>query len=382
MTYDEKLDILAEAVENGASREDWEDLVDELELDIHPDTLRKAWSVSPYSGFRVMQHYKEKMANGYCSDEEIKKMDDAKWELYKERTRLQDARRELNKSYREEARFENLKEVLLERIESLPEVNMECKKSISKESIEAALLFSDVHYGLTIDTPLNLFNTDIAKERIKKMVEKTIYYCNKNNVSKLNLCVLGDCVSGVIHNSIRAEQEEDTVTQLMDFSEILVQVIKELKSEIPEVVVYSTWGNHDRIIANKKDSINRENLARIVPFYLKARLPDVKIIDSHGVDYIEAVIGNKKTVMAHGDRDSVASAVNNYVRLLGYVPEQIFLGHTHEYVDKCDCDTQVTVNGCIDGSDEYAMSIRKSSKPHQVLKIYDVDVNTIKLDLD
>lgn len=381
MTYDEKLEILYDAVENGVSRDEWEDLVDELGLEIHPDSLRKAFNCTEFSGFRVMQHYKDKITGEYCSDDEIKKIEDAKWELYKERTRMQDSRRELNKSYREEARFENLKEVLLERIENLPKVKFH-NQIKSKTGLEGALLFSDVHLGLTINTPLNFYNVDIAKERISQMVEKTIYYCEKNNVTKLNICVLGDCISGLIHNSIRVEQEEDTVTQIMDFSEILVCVVEELQKHIADLVVYSTWGNHDRIISNKRDSLNIENLSRIVPFYLKARIPELKVIDSHGSDYIEATIGNMKTVMSHGDKDSVSSAVNNFVRLLGYVPEQIFLGHTHEYVDKCDCDTQITVNGCVDGSDEYAVSIRKSSKPHQVLKIYDVDTVTIKLDLD
>ena len=381
MTYDEKLEILYDAVENGVSRDEWEDLVDELGLEIHPDSLRKAFNCTEFSGFRVMQHYKDKITGEYCSDDEIKKIEDAKWELYKERTRMQDSRRELNKSYREEARFENLKEVLLERIENLPKVKFH-NQIKSKTGLEGALLFSDVHLGLTINTPLNFYNVDIAKERISQMVEKTIYYCEKNNVTKLNICVLGDCISGLIHNSIRVEQEEDTVTQIMDFSEILVYVVEELQKHIADLVVYSTWGNHDRIISNKRDSLNIENLSRIVPFYLKARIPELKVIDSHGSDYIEATIGNMKTIMSHGDKDSVSSAVNNFVRLLGYVPEQIFLGHTHEYVDKCDCDTQITVNGCVDGSDEYAVSIRKSSKPHQVLKIYDVDTVTIKLDLD
>lgn len=380
MTYDEKLDILAEAVENGASREDWEDLVDELELDIHPDTLRKAWSVSPYSGFRVMQHYKEKMASGYCSDEEIKKMEDAKWELYKERTRLQDARRELNKSYREEARFENLKEILLDRIEELPSMNFYHNDCIESHK-EAVLLLSDWHAGLSVDNSKNIFNMEICKERVEQLTSKTIRICQKENIDKLIVLIGGDMINGTIHTGLRVEQEEDVIQQIVDVSEILSQMLIEMNKYNIQLDVYSVFGNHSRIISSKHDSLNRENFERMIPFYIKNRT-GIPVHDSHGEDFIEFKVKDKRCVLSHGDKDSFNNLTINYTRLLGYTPDEIFIGHTHAYHEFDDCGTELIVNGSLIGSDDYAVSLRKVTKPCQIMRVYEDDVATYKLHLD
>ena len=365
---DKQLQLLIDKVEDVTDLS-WQDIIDELGLDISRDSLRKQFG-GQFGGYAVMRYLQDKNIGNSDDATDLREL---KQELYKERIRLQDQRRSFNKGLKEEARFEHLKEVLLERLYDLPELTFNKTKLLKTDGVEGALLFSDVHYGLKIDTPLNYYDVAVSQERIEQMTDKTIEYCLKNGVTKLSVCLLGDFVSGMIHNSVRVEQEEDVITQLMDFSEILAQVVTRLRESINDVVVYSTWGNHSRIIQNKKESINRENLERLVPFYLKNRVPsDVKIIDSHGVDYIEATIGGLKTVITHGDKDTPMTAVNNFVRILGYVPEQVFLSHIHEYNEKDDCDCQITVNGSVCSTDEYALSLRKATKPCQILKIYGV----------
>lgn len=41
---------------------DWEDIVEAAGLDCHRDSLRKAASVTPYSGYAVAQYFKRKFA--------------------------------------------------------------------------------------------------------------------------------------------------------------------------------------------------------------------------------------------------------------------------------------------------------------------------------
>lgn len=378
MEYQDLLDTLLEK-SNGENDLTYEEICDNFGLSISPTTLRKSWN-SVCGGRAVYQYLTDKMDNPTETEEEIRRLQDIKRDLVKERTRLQDQRRIVNKDIREEARFENLKDAMLDAIGELEPIVWN-DVDYKNDGKEAALLFSDVHYGLKIDTPLNYFDAEVCKERIAKLCEKTIKYCRLHNVTKLNVCMLGDFINGLIQQSSRVDQEEDCVSQLMSFCEIVTQMLNELNKNIDEVVVYSTFGNHSRLIANKKESVNRENFGRLVPFYLKARLPQLKIIDSHGVDYIEAIIGGKKTVMTHGDKDTVDNCSVNFTRILGYMPEQVFLGHTHDFcnVDKDGVD--VVVNGCVDGQDEYALTLRRNSKPHQVLRIYDDDVATYKIDL-
>ena len=55
------------------------------------------------------------------------------------------------------------------------------------------------------------------------------------------------------------------------------------------------------------------------------------------------------------------------------VPDEIHLGHTHSYKDINDCDIMVTVNGSLQGTDDYAIRCRKNTNPSQNLIIYDDD---------
>lgn len=45
---------------------DWEDIVSLLKLDCHRDSLRKAANVTDYSGYKVMQYFKEKLESKNC----------------------------------------------------------------------------------------------------------------------------------------------------------------------------------------------------------------------------------------------------------------------------------------------------------------------------
>lgn len=47
---------------------DWEDIVSLLKLDCHRDSLRKAANVTDYSGYKVMQYFKEKLELKNCDD--------------------------------------------------------------------------------------------------------------------------------------------------------------------------------------------------------------------------------------------------------------------------------------------------------------------------
>lgn len=380
MNYEDILELLSEKV-HGQSEVTWEDLG--TELGISPTSLRKMCG-GAYGGVAVYDYLKDMKLpkSSYASDEQIERFEKAKEEAQKERYKLYDQRREWNKIVREEARFEHLKEVMLEAIDGLEPIGFETQNTKDNDGIEAALLVSDLHLGLVIDTPLNYYDISVAKDRLLQLANKAVKYCRLHNVKKLNVCLLGDLISGLIQQSARCDQEEDSVSQLMTVCELLTQMIAFLQSKVQEVILYSTFGNHARAIANKKESTNRENFERLVPFYLKARIPQLKIVDSHGVDYLEANIGGLKTVITHGDKDSWNNADVNFARLLGYVPQQIFLGHVHDFhnVDLNGCD--VVVNGCIDGSDEYAMSLRKNAPPHQVLRIYDDDICTYKIMLE
>lgn len=310
----------------------------------------------------------------------IKELELQKDELYMERIKLRDKNRELNKKLYQLSRFDNLKEIMIESLSEVEPVifNKTIKNNFTSD-IEASLILSDIHYGISVDNQLNFYNTDVAKDRLFEIVSKTIDYCKIHNVNTLHIEILGDIVSGIINTSNRVEQEEDIMTQIINVSEVLTSCISKLEENIPNVKVYTVFGNHSRVMPNKKDSINRENLERLIYQYLKIRLPNTKIVTSMNDDFLAIKIKDKEILLCHGDKDNINNAVNNYVKLLNKKFDEIHMGHFHSFEWKDDNDTDITVNGSLVGTDDYAQSIRRSTKPTQVLRVYGIDTCTYKL---
>lgn len=321
----------------------------------------------------------------FSQDDVINEIERQKDEIIKEKIKARDQRRELSKIITSEARFDNLKEAMVEAIDNMPEMKLKHKQYYDStiRLKEGVAMLSDIHYGMGCDNPSNFYDPEVAKERLTEYTDKIIYYCLSHNVTKLHFVVLGDCISGFIHNSVRVQQMEDCMEQLMEISEIIANMVVKIQQHIPEVVVYSTYGNHARTQSSKMDAIDRENLERLIPWYLRARLgKEFKIIDSGNVDYVQFKVAGKTVIATHGDKDSISTALNNVVRTIGIIPDQILIGHRHHVSFEDDCDVEIIANGSVVGTDDYAIKVRKVTKPSQTLLIYDKDVIMCKINLE
>lgn len=376
--YGKNLEVLIDKVE-GVNDLSWADLCDMMGLDVHPDSLRKAFYNTDYSGYYVAKYLMEKNASE-LTDEMMDRLQDKKNEEYKERVRLQDARREYNKTLREEARFENLVEVMQDSIRDLPELRISYSDIATQNHAKAALLLSDIHYGALIDNVLNLYNTDVCRERMETLLNKTIKYCTVHGVGELYVNLCGDLVSGNIRVTSRVEQEEDIITQTMEVAELLSQFLMKLSEHAIDVIVVCVQGNHSRVTADINQSLNPENFERIVFDYIHTRLPELKMIRNGLEDWVAYKIGERKIYVEHGDKSAISSAKENATNLLGYAPDDIFFGHFHHMEISDKCGTDVVVNGSVMGADSYAVKCRLNTKPYQVLRVYNgEDVCTYKL---
>ena len=305
-------------------------------------------------------------------------------ELYKETQRLRDKKREINNDLRKMARYENLERVLIDKLSNMS--HLLPIKDISYEpynNIEASLLISDIHYGIEINNSVNRFNKEIAKVRLETLAHRVVNYCETHKVNILNIELLGDLISGYINVSNRVEQEEDLISQIIEVSSLLSSVINYLCSKIPTVNLHCVFGNHSRVNPNKKENLNRENYERLIFKYIEMQTNGVaNFVTSENEDYLWYELGNgKRIVCAHGDKDTLSNIVANYIALLGFVPNEIHLGHYHNFKITDENDVSVVVNGSVVGTDDYAVSIRKNTQPCQVLRIYDRDISTYAIKL-
>jgi len=308
----------------------------------------------------------------------LDKYEEVRVDSEKEKIRNQDQKREYRKLIRNQARFEAIKDDVLNAV-----LKLEQKKplsfntttlSSSENDKHGLVLFSDWHFGMDVNNSLNVFNKQVFNERVEKLVDKIIEYGRQSDISTLHIAQLGDLISGSIHVSTRVQSNEDLIEQIKYVSEVLAEVISTLANIFPSIRYYNVIGNHGRT-GNKNDVGIKENFEYLIPWYLESRLRNfnnVEIItDEDG--YIVSDILDEKFVFVHGNYDRIDQCVTRLPQVLGFVPDYIVGGHIHHNYEKEYGKTTVIVNSSLIGADDYATQGRYGGKPSQKFMVFSKD---------
>lgn len=310
-----------------------------------------------------------------ANNNRLSELEEKEIELRKEKMRLQDQKRELSKKIREWARAEHLQQEIISAIKDASKTTPHFKKhtAVKQSEYEAALLLSDWHIGMRTNNAVNTFNDAVLHERIDILINETLVACHTHYIQKIHLFSLGDLVNGLIHVTTRINNEENVIKQCMLAAEIICKMLLTLSEEL-DVELYWSRGNHDRITANKKESICSESFADLILWYVQARVEDIENIKIHENDMddeiiVTEILGNK-IFAVHGHKDKPSKVVQNLSLLLKEFPDYIFMGHYHANAEVEIQGAEVIVNGSLCGTDDYAMSLRRSSHPAQKLLIF------------
>lgn len=373
-TYEKLLDEL-QAKTHRESDLDWAELSDKYSLGWSGDAIRKSSQMPITGGTFVKEYYEQKMAkdNSFNKDEYLAKLEEKKREVQKETIKLRDERTALNKLIRTEARKESyvdmVKRVICEDVEP---ANFTVHYSLLDGDCDLLCHLSDVHTGIEIDTFYNTFNQDILKERLNKYVSDILDIQGLHQAENCYL-VIGEIVSGIIHNDLRLQNNMDLIEQFKYISELISAMLARLACNFKNVHVFITPGNHSRISPKKEDSLDGENMDYLLPFYLKARMQNVHnvVIYDNEIDPEIAMfnIRGTKVFSAHGHKDDPKNVVQNFTMMFGIKPDIVLLGHRHTNGMSTVFDTKVIQSGCISGTDAYASSIRKTNKPEQTVSV-------------
>lgn len=237
---------------------------------------------------------------------------------------------------------------------------------------EGVLLLSDWHYGMICDNPWNKFDPEICKQRVTKLLEKTIQIIKKNNVSHLHVLDLADLIAGRIHTQIRIESRFDVITQTMEVAEILAEFLEDLSYHCP-ISFYSCLDNHSRLEPNKKESMDLESLARLIPWYLVERLKDndcVEICENrYGADIITCKVAGHNVIGVHGDNDSPTHALERLSLMTHQHYAMLCTAHLHHMSLNEQHQSMVVSNSSLMGVDRYAEKLRLTSDPSQTFII-------------
>lgn len=295
-------------------------------------------------------------------------------ELYKERVRLQDVNREINARLRWESRWEDLANHLIETIKNQNHLPLIMRGEEHGSGVEASILLSDWHIGLGINTPHNTFNIEEARKRVGLLAEEVIRVCKASNVDVLNIDMLGDMVSGTIHTTTRIYQVCDVIEQTSNTIELICQFINAVSPHFAELRLHSVAGNHDRVTASYKESLQEENWIRIIDMVIELRT-GLKF-ERSGVDQeIDTyqlrngrVVGLQHGHNFKGKLEDGVKDVTHYLRDNTNCDgiDYMHMGHFHSF----RFANGTIVNGCLSGSDQYANKARFNDSASQVLVLY------------
>ena len=369
----EKYELLLKDIDskiNGENDYDWSELKDKYSVKCNPDTIRKG-SSTVFGGKFRSEYEKSKIENNKSVDSD--ELDVKIQEMRKEKIKLSDARVEYNRIIRQEARKESyadmVKRIICE--DTIP-MNVKVHYNLFNGSTDLLCHLTDIHTGIEIHNWKNDFDEDVLKTRIEKFTSDILDIRGHHGSENCYL-VIGEILSGLIHNNLRLQNNMDLMEQFKYVSELISVMLSRMANHFNHIYVYVTPGNHSRITSKKEEMLDGENMDVLLPFFLKARMQNFKNITicENTVELEIAMfnIRGNNIFAAHGHKDSPSNVVQNFTMMFGIKPDIVLLGHRHTNGLTTVYDTKVIESGCISGTDNYATSIRKANRPEQTVSV-------------
>jgi hypothetical protein len=255
-------------------------------------------------------------------------------------------------------------------------------------------LWSDWHWGEVVRPEevggFNEFNAEIAAERVRTLVDKTIDLClnhmgnAKTNYPGIVVCLGGDMITGDIHEELTATNDRTPQQSINDLTDILGSSLERLADVFGRVFVPCVVGNHGRSTRKPRmkgrvyTSLEWTIYCNLERYFRKDKRVTLFIPNESDAHF--SVYGHR-FLLTHGDSlgvkggDGIIGAVGPILRgtmkvgrseaAIGRDFDTIIMGHWHQMLWL----PGAIVNGALKGYDEYArLAIRAPySPPSQAL---------------
>lgn len=255
-------------------------------------------------------------------------------------------------------------------------------------------MWSDWHYGERVNPEevggVNAFNAEIAKARIKTLVETTIDLCF-NHMGKADtkypgivVCLGGDMISGDIHEELMATNDRTPQQCINELTDLLAWALEKMADAFGRVFVPCVVGNHGRN-THKPRAKGRVYTSHewIIYCNLERYFRNDKRIQFMIPDQSDAnfKVYDHRFLLTHGDSlgtkggDGIIGSIGPIMRgriktfnaeaQLGRDFDTLVIGHWHQYLTL----PGLIVNNCLKGYDEYARLFLRApySRPSQAL---------------
>lgn len=301
-------------------------------------------------------------------DEQIRELERKKIQFRDERTAWQ------RQNYID-ARVENKLDLLESTLSQLGRTNFETHDKVDVTSDNDMLIvLSDFHIGQCFNSVWGEYNSNIAAERLDKLLNEVIAIRELHNSEKCYAVLCGDMISGSIHKSLQVTNRENVIEQIKIATELISSFCYELSKHFSNVFISSVVGNHTRI-ERKEDALHDERLDDIITWGIGLSLQHIANIHmlkrNLDVGIADIDIRGKFYTVVHGDYDLFSkSGTYNLCSMLGYFPYALISGHMHTCaVDEAN-GVKMIRGGTLAGSgDQFTIEKRLSGKPSQMVCI-------------
>ncbi len=260
------------------------------------------------------------------------------------------------------------------------------RKALGREVAAVTAVLSDTHYDEVVFPEqingVNEYNREIATQRTENFFQNTIKlaqdYINGIDISGIVLPLLGDMVSGNIHEELKETNEHRIIDTCLYYSDLIVAGIRLLSEHFPYVHIPCVPGNHGRIDKKPRAKHRAQDSFDYLIYHLVARgvadLDTVTTDISAGADVRWEAHGTPY-VGTHGDQfrggSGIAGALSPMLlgdarkrkreSAVGSPYHYMVMGHWHQLMHA----KGIISNGSIKGYDEYAFVNNFDFEPPQ-----------------
>jgi hypothetical protein len=306
--------------------------------------------------------------------DELEKIEKAKLELQKEKYKFYDQRNELNKILRQQARREELIDIIKTTIESGKLQKLEYTQPIFNIGDNDLLVsLNDLHYGANVNNYWNTYNSDVCKQYLERYLAEIVSIAKLHGSTNCIVWANGDLIAGNIHKTIAVSNKENVIQQIKGVSELIALFLAELSKKFNQVSFVSVSGNHSRLDV-KDDALKDERLDSLIEWYIEARLQNFKNVVIGDCDRIDETmytidVRGKTFIGVHGDYDGTVSKLQALQMMIGKPIYGILTAHLHHNATDFVQGVKTIMSGSFLGMDDYCITKRIYGKPQQSVSV-------------
>ncbi|MEG0899393.1 MAG: hypothetical protein RSD67_02420 [Oscillospiraceae bacterium] len=326
----------------------------------------------------------------YDDVEFAKEIEQLKFELLKERKKLQTVNLEYHQNARAEGRFELFLELIETAINNLRPIVI--KPTVYKENVDTettgVLFISDAHYGRDVQLNglfgevINSYDTKEFENRMWSLLSQVDNDSFEISYDKLDIIDCGDNIEGILRlGDSLTSLKTGVIQSAMQYAEFMATWVIEAHNRLGVPVTYKlTGGNHDTLrLLGSKPCFQNENIAKFICEHIRLRiensklqsqldtgdLPKIKVCEYNDVLYQNYYGIN--LVAYHGDTKNMKEDIEFFENFYQIDIDILVGGHLHRNSSETIGvgymgDRELIRLPSICGNDTFSKNIRRLSR--------------------